>query len=418
MKQIQLFVFRIAYCVKNEIRKLWDFSYSFKCQTNFPEKWTIPEKRGRIMVIGALKEIKESEYRVSILPVGVELLTRDGHTVLVEKDAGLGSGIYDDQYIQAGAKIVNEASKVVEIADLVVKVKEPLPEEFPLLREGQVIFTYFHFAANLELTKEMMQRKVICIAYETIQTDDGELPLLTPMSEIAGKMAVQEGAKYLEKPMMGRGILLGGVPGVAPAQVVILGGGTVGANAANVAAGLGASVTILDIDLRKLRYLDDIMPPNVITLMSDLHNIRDKVRDADLLIAAVLIPGGRTPNLITEEMVKTMKEGTVIVDVAIDQGGCVETSRPTTHQNPTFIKHGVVHYCVTNMPGAVGRTSTYALTNATLPYLLKLVNKGWKQAMKDDSSLAKGLNIANGKIYFKAIADALNLDYISLKEIF
>jgi alanine dehydrogenase len=237
------------------------------------------------------------------------------------------------------------------------------------------------------------------------------------MSEIAGKMAVQEGAKYLEKPMMGRGILLGGVPGVAPAEVVILGGGTVGANAAKVAAGLGANVTILDIDLRKLRYLDDIMPSNVVTLMSDLYNIRDKVRNADLLIGAILIPGGRTPNIITEEMVKTMKEGAVIVDVAIDQGGCVETSKPTTHQNPTFIKHDVVHYCVTNMPGAVGRTSTYALTNATLPYALKLANKGWRQAVKDDAALAKGLNIANGKICFKAIAEALNLDYVLMKDI-
>jgi alanine dehydrogenase len=369
------------------------------------------------MVIGILKEIKESEYRVSILPVGVELLTRDGHTVLVEEGAGLGSGIYDSQYAQAGAKIVYEARDVFENADLIVKVKEPLPEEFPMLHEEQVIFTYFHFAANLELAQEMMKRKVICIAYETIQTDDGELPLLTPMSEIAGKMAVQEGAKYLEKPMMGRGILLGGVPGVAPAEVVILGGGTVGANAAKVAAGLGANVTILDINLRRLRYLDDIMPSNVVTLMSDLYNIRDKVREADLLIGAVLIPGGRTPNIITEEMVKTMKEGAVIVDVAIDQGGCVETSKPTTHQNPTFIKHGVVHYCVTNMPGAVGRTSTYALTNATLPYALKLANEGWRQAMKDDSALAKGLNIANGKICFKAIAEALGFDYVPLKDV-
>ncbi|MBM3241182.1 alanine dehydrogenase [Candidatus Poribacteria bacterium] len=370
------------------------------------------------MVIGILKEIKESEYRVSLLPVGAELLTQDGHTVLVEEGAGLGSGIYDSQYAQAGGKIVNDARDIFKHADLIVKVKEPLPEEFPMLHEKQVIFTYFHFAANLELAQELMQRKVICIAYETIQTDDGELPLLTPMSEIAGKMSVQEGAKYLEKPMMGRGILLGGVPGVAPAEVVILGGGTVGANAAKVAAGLGAKVTILDINLRRLRYLDDIMPPNVVTLMSDLYNIRDKVHDADLLIGAVLIPGGRTPNIITEEMVKTMKEGAVIVDVAIDQGGCVETSQPTTHQNPTFIKHGVVHYCVTNMPGAVGRTSTYALTNATLPYVLKLANKGWRQAVKDDSALAQGLNIANGKICFKAIAEALNLDYVPLKDIF
>lgn len=369
------------------------------------------------MTIGIPKEIKQSEYRVSMTPVGVELLTKDGHTVLVQKDAGKGSGIYDKQYVGAGAKIVEEARDVFEDADLIVKVKEPLPDEFPMLQEGQVIFTYFHFAANLELTREMMKRELICIAYETIQTDDDELPLLTPMSEIAGKMAVQEGAKYLEKPMMGRGILLGGVPGVTPAEVVILGGGTVGTNSAKVASGLGANVTILDIDLKRLRYLDDIMPPNVITLMSHLHNIRDKVQDADILIGAVLIPGGRTPHLVTEEMVKTMKEGAVIVDVAIDQGGCIETSKPTTHQNPTFTKHDVVHYCVANMPGAVGRTSTYALTNATLPYVLKIANKGWRHAAKEDSTLAKGLNIVNGNVCFEAIADAFDFDYVPPKEL-
>jgi len=357
------------------------------------------------MIIGIPKEIKQSEYRVSILPVGVELLTRNGHTVLFEEGAGVGSGIYDEQYSKAGAKIVKDVCEIFENAELIVKVKEPQPEEFSMLNEGQVVFTFFHFAANLELTKEMIKRKVVCIAYETIQTEDGELPLLTPMSEIAGKMSVQEGAKYLEKPMMGRGILLGGVPGVQPANVVIIGGGVVGTNAAKVAAGLGANVSVLDIDLHRLRYLDDIMPPNVITIMSDLHNIRDKVRDADLLIGAVLITGSRTPNLVTEEMVQTMKEGAVIVDVAIDQGGCIETSKATTHQNPTFIKHGVVHYCVTNIPGAVGRTSSYALNNATLPYVIKLANKGWEKAIKDDFSLEKGLNIADGKICFKAIAE-------------
>lgn len=367
---------------------------------------------GESMIIGIPKEIKQSEYRVSMLPVGVELLTQDGHTVLVEKGAGLGSGIYDEQYIQAGAKIINVARTIFDNADLIVKVKEPQPEEFSMLHEKQVVFTYFHFAANLELTKEMMRRKVVCVAYETIQTDDGELPLLTPMSEVAGKMSVQEGAKHLEKPMMGRGILLGGVPGVAPANVVIVGGGIVGSNAAKVAAGLGARVTILDINLRRLRYLDDIMPPNVTTIMSDLHNIRDQVREADLLIGAVLITGGRTPNLITEEMVKTMKEGAVIVDVSIDQGGCVETVKPTTHKNPTFIKHDVVHYCVTNIPGAVGRTSTYALANVTLPYVLELANNGWEQAVEKNQTLARGLNIVDGKICFKAIADAFELDYV------
>jgi alanine dehydrogenase len=260
-----------------------------------------------------------------------------------------------------------------------------------------------------------MRRKATCIAYETIQTDDGELPLLTPMSEVAGKMAVQEGAKYLEKPMMGRGILLGGVPGVAPAEVLIIGGGVVGSNAAKVAAGLGAEVIIMDVNLRRLRYLSDIMPPNVVALMSDSHTIREKVKEADVLIGAVLIPGGRAPHLVTEEMVRTMKPGAVIVDVAVDQGGCVETTRPTTHESPTFIKHGVVHYCVTNMPGAVGRTSTYALANVTRPYILALADKGYKQAMREDPALAKGLNIADGKICHKAVAEAFGLPYVPVE---
>lgn len=369
------------------------------------------------MIIGIPKEIKTSEYRVSMLPVGVEQLVQAGHTVFVEVDAGVGSGIPNEDYLAAGAELLETSHEVFDAAHLIVKVKEPIPEEYDHLHKGQVLFTYFHFAANADLARAMLDRNVVCVAYETIQTADGELPLLTPMSEVAGKMAIQEGAKYLEKPMMGRGILLGGVPGVAPAKVLIVGGGVVGTNAAKVAAGLGAEVTILDVNLSRLRYLDDIMPPNVVTLMSDPHTIREKVVEADLLIGAVLIPGGRAPHLITDEMVSTMKPGAVIVDVAVDQGGCVETTHPTTHQTPTFIKHGVVHYCVTNMPGAVGRTSTYALANVTRPYVIALANNGWKHAMREDSALAKGLNIADGKICFQAVAEALGMAYCPTNKI-
>ncbi len=369
------------------------------------------------MIIGIPKEIKTSEYRVSMLPVGVEQLVQAGHTVFVEVDAGVGSGIPNEDYLAAGAELLETSHEVFDAAHLIVKVKEPIPEEYDHLHKGQVLFTYFHFAANADLTHAMLNRNLVCVAYETIQTADGELPLLTPMSEVAGKMAIQEGAKYLEKPMMGRGILLGGVPGVAPAKVLIVGGGVVGTNAAKVAAGLGAEVTILDVNLSRLRYLDDIMPPNVVTLMSDPHTIREKVKEADLLIGAVLIPGGRAPHLITDEMVSTMKPGAVIVDVAVDQGGCVETTHPTTHQTPTFIKHGVVHYCVTNMPGAVGRTSTYALANVTRPYVIALANNGWKHAMREDSALAKGLNIADGKICFQAVAEALGMAYCPTNKI-
>jgi alanine dehydrogenase len=363
------------------------------------------------MVVGIPKEIKPSEYRVPILPVGAETLTEAGHGVIVQEGAGLGSGIFDEEYVKAGAEVVHNPEELYSSADMIVKVKEPMPEEYDLIREGLVIFTYFHFAANEELTKEMLARKAVCVAYETIQTDNGSLPLLTPMSEVAGRMAIQEGAKYLEKPMMGRGILLGGVPGVAPANVVILGGGIVGTNAAKVAAGFGAQVTIMDINLDRLRYLDDIMPKNVMTLMSDAHNIRDKIKEADLLIGAVLLPGSRTPRLVTRDMVKTMKPGAVIVDVSVDQGGCVETTRPTTHSEPTFLEHDVVHYCVTNIPGAVGRTSSHALANVTLSYVLELANKGWKRAMRENPALLRGLNIAQGKTTFKAIADAFNLEY-------
>lgn len=363
------------------------------------------------MIVGIPEEIKPSEYRVAILPVGVETLTQAGHKTIIQEGAGIGSGISDGEYVEAGAEIVSSPEEVYCSADMIVKVKEPMPGEYNFIGAGLTVFTYFHFAANEELTKEMLARKAICIAYETIQEGDGSLPLLTPMSEVAGRMAIQEGAKYLEKPMMGRGILLGGVPGVAPANVMILGGGVVGTNAAKVAAGFGAQVTIMDTNLDRLRYLDDIMPRNVVTLMSDAHNIRDRIKEADLLIGAVLVPGGRTPLLVTRDMVKTMKPGAVIVDVSVDQGGCIETARPTTHSEPTFVEHDVVHYCVTNIPGAVGRTSSYALANVTLPYILELADKGWQRAMRESPALLKGLNIASGKVTFRAIADIFKLEY-------
>ncbi|HGJ65242.1 TPA: alanine dehydrogenase [bacterium] len=363
------------------------------------------------MIIGVPRELKPYEYRVALLPVGVEILVKAGHKVIIQDGAGIGSGISNEDYQIVGAEIVETLEEVYSSAEMVVKVKEPMPEEYDLIKQDMIIFTYFHFAANEDLAYKMIDKKPICIAYETIQEDNGSLPLLTPMSEVAGRMAIQEGAKYLEKPMMGRGILLGGVPGVAPAKVVIIGGGIVGTNAAKVASAFGAQVTIMDINMDRLRYLDDIMPKNVITLMSNAHNIRDEIKEADLLIGAVLVPGSKTPSLVTRDMVKTMKPGAVIVDVSVDQGGCVETTHPTTHHEPTFLEYDVVHYCVTNIPGAVGRTSTYALTNVTLPYILQLANKGWKRAMKENKALLKGLNIAYGKITFKAIADGLNLEY-------
>ncbi|MDQ1329328.1 MAG: alanine dehydrogenase [Candidatus Poribacteria bacterium] len=363
------------------------------------------------MIIGVPKEMKPYEYRVALLPVGTETLVKAGHRAIIQDGAGLGSGITNEDYQKAGAEIVSTMDEVYQNAEMMVKVKEPMPEEYNLIKQGMVIFTYFHFAANIPLAQEMLARKPICIAYETIQEKDGSLPLLTPMSEVAGRMAIQEGAKYLEKPMMGRGILLGGVPGVAPANVVILGGGIVGTNAAKVAAAFGAQVTIMDINMDRLRYLDDIMPKNVVTLMSNAHNIRDRIKEADLLIGAVLVPGSRTPSLVTRDMIKTMKPGAVIVDVSVDQGGCIETTRPTTHYNPTFVEYDVVHYCVTNIPGAVGRTSSYALTNVTLPFVLQLANKGWRKALTENPALLKGLNIANGKVTFKAIAETLGLEY-------
>jgi alanine dehydrogenase len=364
-------------------------------------------------VVGVPNEIKTHESRVSLIPVGVEELTRAGNKVLIQSGAGQGSGISDEQYREHGAAIVERPEDVWANADLIVKVKEPLPVEWPLMRPGQVVFTYFHFAADENLTRAVMASGITAVAYETIKDAKGTLPLLTPMSEVAGRMSIQEGAKYLERPFDGRGILLGGVPGVLPANVVILGGGIVGANAAKVAAGLGANVTILDINLDRLRYLDDVMPRNVTTLYSDRHNILYSLSRADLLIGAVLIPGAKAPHLVRREDLKRMQPRAVVIDVAIDQGGCVETSRPTTHSNPTYIVDDVVHYCVTNMPGAVGRTSTYALTNVTLPYVLQLARKGLDKAIAENAALRQGVNVRNGKVANPAVAETFGLECVS-----
>ncbi len=361
------------------------------------------------MIVGVPKEIKTDEYRVGMIPVGVEELTRAGHRVLIQSGAGQGSGISDEQYTANGAEMVPAAAEIWARSDLIVKVKEPLPQEWPCLRAGQIVFTYFHFAADEELTRAVMKSGITAVAYETIKDNRGNLPLLTPMSEVAGRMSIQEGAKFLERPFEGRGILLGGVPGVLPANVVILGGGVVGANAAKVAAGLGANVTILDINLDRLRYLDDVMPRNVTTLFSDRHNIVDCLTRADLLIGAVLIPGARAPRLVRREDLKGMPPRAVIIDVAIDQGGCIETSRPTTHSQPTYMVDDVVHYCVTNMPGAVGRTSTYALCNVTLPYALQLAKKGLDRAVRENPALAQGVNIRQGKVTNPAVAETFGL---------
>jgi len=363
------------------------------------------------MIVGVPREIKSDEYRVAMLPVGALELSQAGHTVLIEAGAGQGSGIADAQYHAAGATIVNEAAHIWADAEFVVKVKEPQPSEWPLLKPGQVLFTYFHFAADLALTRAVIDSGVTAIAYETLRDARRSLPLLTPMSEVAGRMSIQEGAKYLERPQEGRGILLSGVPGVAPAEVAILGGGVVGSNAAKVAAGLGANVRILDINLDRLRYLDDIMPPNVTTLYSDRHTIAESVERADLVIGAILITGARAPRLLVRDDLSRMKNGAVIVDVAIDQGGCVETSRPTTHRQPTYLVDGVVHYCVTNMPGAVGRTSTYALCNVTLPYVLQLVKHGWRNLAALDAGIAEGVNIDRGRVTNQAVAATFGLPF-------
>ncbi len=349
------------------------------------------------MNVGIPREIKRDEYRVAILPVGVETLIEHGHRVLLEAGAGLGSGISDHEYLRAGAIMVADSDVVFEQADLVLKVKEPQPDEWPKIRAGQTLFTYFHFAASRELTEAMLQTGATCVAYETLRDVRGQLPLLTPMSEVAGRMSIQEGAKYLERPQMGRGILLGGVPGVPPAHITILGGGIVGANAAKIAAGFQADVAILDINMDRLRYLDDIMPPNVNVLFSDRHTIREQLRLADLVIGSVLIPGAKAPQLIQGEDLRHMKPGAVIIDVAIDQGGCVATSRPTTHSDPTFIEEEVVHYCVTNMPGAVGRTSTFALCNVTLPWAVQIADLGIEAAARNVPSVAAAVNIHHGQ---------------------
>ena len=361
------------------------------------------------MVIGVPTEIKNNENRVALTPAGVTELRKRGHTVYVQVNAGSGSGFEDEEYIAAGAVMLPTIEAIYGIAEMIMKVKEPIRSEYDLIKENQLLFTYFHFASSEELTQAMLAKGAICLAYETVERPDRSLPLLVPMSEVAGRMAVQEGAKYLEKPMKGRGILLGGVPGVKPANVLVLGGGIVGTQAAKMAAGLGAQVTIMDVSLARLRYLSDIMPPNVQTMMSNEYNIRDMIKICDLIIGAVLIPGAKAPHLITREMLKEMRPGTVLVDVAVDQGGCIETCRPTTHEDPTFIIDGVVHYCVANMPGAVPYTSTLALTNATLPYALQLANKGWQQACRDNTDLKLGLNIVEGKVVYQGVADAFGL---------
>jgi alanine dehydrogenase len=363
------------------------------------------------MRIGVPKEIKSHEYRVGMLPVGVEEMRRGGHTVLVQRGAGLGSGIQDHDYERAGATLVEQSGAVWKESELVIKVKEPQPEEYPLLQSGQMVFTYFHFAANESLTRAVLTSRATALAYETLRDTRGRLPLLTPMSEVAGRMSIQEGAKYLERPQQGRGILLGGVPGVEPARVLVLGGGVVGSNAARVAAGFGAQVTVLDIDLDRLRYLDEIMPKNVVTLFSDRHIIREQLARADLVIGAALVAGAPTPRLIEAADLKRMSSGAVLVDVAIDQGGCAETSRPTTHAEPTYVVDGVVHYCVTNIPGAVARTSSYALCNATLPYALRLAARGLRDAAREDPGLAASINTFEGQIRHPAVAAAFGLEY-------
>jgi len=369
------------------------------------------------MIIGVPKEIKNNENRVAITPAGVKAFNQAGHQVLVQKSAGIGSGIEDNEYAKAGATIINTAEEVFKKAEMIIKVKEPLSSEYNLLRPGQILYTYLHFASSFELTKAMMERKIVGIAYETVQTEDGYLPLLAPMSEVAGKMAAHIAAYYLALPYGGRGVLMGGVPGVNPAKVVVIGGGTVGTCAAKVAAGIGAKVTLLDISIKRLRYLDDVLPKNINLLVSNQHNIEEEAKDADAVIGAVLIPGAEAPKLMTEEMVKKMKPNSVIVDVAIDQGGCIETSRPTSHSEPVYKVHNVLHYCVTNMPGAFARTSTFALTNATLPYGLEIANKGYKKALRENKALAKGLNVIDGKITYEPVAKAFNLKYYPIEEV-
>jgi len=369
------------------------------------------------MIIGVPKEIKTNENRVALTPAGALELTKRGHTVYIQQGAGEHSGFEDSAYEERGAKILPTIEDVYGIAEMIIKVKEPIASEYPLIKKDQLVFTYFHFASYEPLTRAMIDSGAVCLAYETVEMPDRSLPLLVPMSEVAGRMAIQEGAKFLEKPEGGRGVLLGGVPGVAPANVLVLGGGVVGTQAAKMAAGLGAHVTLLDVNLNRLRYLADVMPPNVTTMYSNEVTIRELIKTHDLIVGAVLIPGAKAPMLITRDMLKEMKPGTVLVDVAVDQGGCIETCRPTTHDDPIFVIDGVVHYCVANMPGAVPYTSTIALTNATLPYAIRLANHGWMDACRQDNALKLGLNVVNGKVVYRGVAEAFNLPYTPVDQV-
>ncbi len=369
------------------------------------------------MIVGILKEIKSEENRVAMTPAGVEVMLQNGHTLLVEKNAGEGSGFADEAYVNAGAEIVSTPAEVFERADMVMHVKEPLAPEYDLIREDQIVFTYLHLAAAEELTQVLIRSGSINIAYETIQKADGSLPLLTPMSEVAGRMAIQQGAKYLEMAQGGRGVLLGGVPGVDPATVVVIGGGVVGTHAAKMACGLGAKVYLLDMNLERLRYLSDIMPANCFPLMSSPATIRGLLKEADVVVGAVLVTGAKAPKLVTRDMLPLMKNGSVLVDVAIDQGGCFETSQPTTHSEPTYTIDGVVHYCVANMPGAVAKTSTLALTNATLPYAVEIANKGWKRAMRENTEIKLGANVVRGQVTYQGVADAFGLDFTPMDDL-
>jgi len=368
------------------------------------------------MIIGVPKEIKNNENRVALTPAGAKELIKRGHQVYVQQSAGLGSGFSDQDYNAAGANLLPTIEATYQISEMIMKVKEPIESEYNLIKPNQLLFTYFHFASYEPLTKAMVASKAICLAYETVEKVDRSLPLLVPMSEVAGRMAIQKGANYLEKPLGGRGILLGGVPGVLPAKVLILGGGIVGTQAAWMAAGLGADVIIMDVSLPRMRYLADVMPANVKTMMSNEFNIREQIKQADLIVGAVLIPGAKAPHLITKDMLKDMKKGAVVVDVAVDQGGCIETCKPTTHENPTYVIDDVVHYCVANMPGAVPYTSTLALTNATLPYAIQLADKGWKKAAQENTDLVPGLNVIQGDIVYKAVAEAFNMPYIPVEK--
>ena len=368
------------------------------------------------MIVGVPKEVKSDEYRVAMLPVGAEELVSRGHRVLIQTGAGVGSGLPDEAYAEVGAELVDSADDLFGQADLIVKVKEPQPDEWPRIRPDQLVFTYFHFAASRELTEAMIDSQATCIAYETLSDNQGRLPLLTPMSEVAGRMSIQEGAKYLEKPQMGRGILLGGVPGVAPAHITVLGGGVVGANAAKIAAGFQANVAILDINMDRLRYLDDIMPANVDVLFSDRHTIRRQLERADLVVGAVLIPGAKAPRLVRQEDLARMQPGSVIIDVAVDQGGCIETTRPTSHADPTYIVDDVLHYCVTNMPGAVGRTSTFALCNVTLPWVIRLAQDGLEGLAATSQPFSRAINTHQGKVTNQPVAETFGLEYCNLFE--